>query len=104
MLICATAVALLFHTYLPPESYELFVKEFSIKYNITIGKMKTLYDCCSCILSIALSLIFFGTFVGVKWGTIICALVNGWLISSVGKVLEEKFYFKDAFPLRKKIM
>lgn len=100
LVICAIGVALLFHTYFPPEAYELFVKEISQKFNVQIGKTKTIYDCCSCVLGVILSLCFFGTFVGVKWGTIACAIINGWLIGRISQFLEDKFDFKDAFPLK----
>lgn len=100
---CSTGVAFLFHTYFPPEAYDLFVKETSQKYNIPIGKIKTIYDCCSCVFGVILSLCFFGGFVGVKFGTIICAVINGFLIGKIGKFLENKFIFKDALPLRDKL-
>jgi len=103
LVICSIGVALLFHTYFPPAAYELFVKELSSKYNMPIGKTKTIYDCCSCVLGVILSLCFFGTFVGVQWGTVVCALVNGWLIGRIGRFLEARFVFKDAFPLRERI-
>ena len=103
MATCSTGVALLLHTYLPPEAYELVVKEFSQKFGSSIGKTKTIYDCCSCVLGIALSLCFFGTFVGVKWGTILCALVNGWLIGQITHWLDCKFIWQDALSLRSKI-
>ncbi len=102
-LFCSTGVAFLFHTYFPPEAYELVVKEISRKYNTNIGKTKTIYDFCSCALAVILSLCFFGGFVGIKWGTFVCAVVNGFLISRIGKILENKFNFKDALPLRNKI-
>lgn len=102
---CTVAVALLFHTYLPPEAYELFVKELSQEFNITITKAKTIYDCCSCIISIIFSFCFFGfgVFIGIGWGTILCALVNGWLIGQISSWLEKRFIFKDALPLRNKL-
>lgn len=103
LLICAIGVALLFHTYLPSEAYELFVKEISQKFNITISKTKTMYDLISCVLSIALSFIFFGTFVGIKWGTVVCSLINGWLIGQISKFFKNKFIFKDALKLRSKL-
>jgi uncharacterized membrane protein YczE len=56
LIICAVGVALLLHTYFPPEAYELVVKELSEKFHGSIGKTKTIYDCCSCALSIVLSL------------------------------------------------
>ncbi len=103
LIICAVGVALLLRTYFPPEAYELMVKEFSQKFNMTIGKTKTIYDCCSCAMGIVLSLCFFRSFVGVKWGTILCAAVNGWLIGRISRFLENHFVWKDAFDLRKKL-
>lgn len=99
---CSVGVAFLFHTYFPPEAYELFVKEVSEKFGIPIAKTKTVYDCCSCLLGIVLSLVFFGTFVGVEWGTVLCALVNGWLIGRISHGLETVFEFRDALPLQKR--
>ena len=100
MIICAIGVALLLHTYFPPEAYELVVKELSSKFHGTIGKTKTIYDCCSCALSVVLSLCFFKTFVGVKWGTVVCAMINGWLIGKFSRLLERKFILKDALSRR----
>ena len=104
LVICAIGVALLLHTYFPPEAYELVVKELSQKFNGTVGKTKTIYDCCSCVFAIALSLCFFNSFVGVKWGTIVCAIINGWLIGKICGFLEKKFIFKDALSLREKLL
>lgn len=103
LIICAIGVALLLHTYFPPEAYELVVKELSAKFNITVGKTKTVYDCCSCVLAIILSVCFFRAFVGVKWGTIVCAIVNGWLIGRISRFLENKFVLKDALAWRSKL-
>ncbi len=102
-LFCSTGVSLLFHTYLPPEAYELFVKEISQKYGTDIGKTKIIYDCCSCVFAVILSLCFFGGFVGVKWGTFVCAIANGVLISQISKFLDKNFDFKDAISLREKL-
>lgn len=100
---CATGVALLFHTYFPPEAYELLVKEFSQKFGTDIGRTKTVYDCCSCVFSVVLSLCFFRAFVGISWGTFVCAALNGWLIGRIGRLLETKFDFRDALALREKL-
>jgi uncharacterized membrane protein YczE len=100
---CSSGVALLFHTYLPPEAYELFVKEIAQVSKMSIGKTKTIYDCCSCALAVILSLCFFGGFVGVKWGTVVCALINGHLIGRLSSLLERNFIFEDALALREKI-
>ena len=106
LLACGFGVACLFHTYLPPEAYELFVKEISAKYGTDIHKTKTIYDCVSCLAGVILSFAFFGfgRFEGVKWGTIVCAAVNGWLISRFSKWMEPRFDFKAALPALQEFM
>ncbi|MBP5161851.1 MAG: hypothetical protein ILP16_02605 [Spirochaetales bacterium] len=103
MVLCAIGISLFFHTYIAPEVYELFVKEVSSKFGVEIHKFKTGYDICSCLIGVILSFIFFGfgVFRGVKWGTIICALINGTLIGLCSKFLEQRFVFKDGLGLRK---
>lgn len=103
MLLCTGGVSLLFHTYISPEAYELFVKEVSAKIHMNINKFKTIYDCVSCVVAILLSFAFFGLwhFEGIKLGTIICALINGWMISRFTWIFERVFEFKDGLNLRK---
>lgn len=105
LFLTALGVAFFFETYFPPEAYELFVKELTAKTGANIGKVKTIYDCCSCLISIALSFAFFGLFhfEGVKLGTIFCALINGWLIGRFSHIMETKFELRDAFPWREKM-
>lgn len=100
---CSVAVSLFFHTYISPEAYELIVKEISQKFNCKITKVKTGYDCISVVIGIVMSFAFFGfgVFEGVKLGTIICALVNGFLIGRITRVLEHIFVFKNKFKLEK---
>lgn len=102
--LCAVGVSLLFHTYIPPEAYELFVKEIAARTGANIHAVKTAYDCASCAVGVALSFAFFGVgrFEGVKLGTILCALVNGPLIGLCSRGLEAAFDFRDALPLREK--
>jgi uncharacterized membrane protein YczE len=92
-----------FHTYISPEVYELFVKELSAKYGVDIHRFKTGYDCCSCVAGVCLSFAFFGfgRFEGVKWGTILCALINGWLIGRFTRLYESHWEFRDGLPLRR---
>lgn len=103
MLLCTGGVSLLFHTYISPEAYELFVKEVSAKTHMNINKFKTIYDCVSCVVAILLSFLFFGWwhFEGIKLGTIICALINGLMIGGFTKIFEAVFEFKDGLKLRK---
>lgn len=102
MLLCACGVSLLFHTYIPPEAYELFVKEIAEVLHMDIHRCKTIYDCTSCVISILLSFAFFGLwhFEGIKLGTAFCALVNGTLIGRCSCLFEAHFTFKDALPFR----
>ena len=99
---CTAGVSMIFHTYIAPEVYELFVKEVSAKYNINIHKFKTCYDCVSCLVGIVISFAFFGLwhFEGIKIGTIICALINGWTISRFTHFFEKHWEFKDGLKMR----
>ncbi len=100
--LCSLGVSLLFRSYFPPEVYELFVKEVARKFGRPIDKVKMVYDIVSCLVGVALSFIFFGfgVFVGVKWGTIVLAAVNGPLIGFISRGLDARFSFKDALPWR----
>jgi uncharacterized membrane protein YczE len=102
-LFCSIAVSLFFHTYFSPEAYELIVKEISAKTKADINKVKTAYDCISTLFAIVLSFIFFGfgVFRGVNWGTVICALINGFLISRFTKLFEHFFEFKNLLRIEK---
>lgn len=96
---CSFGVSLFFHTYIPPDVYELFVKEVSTRFGIKISRFKTFYDCTSCLVGIVLSFAVFGrwNFQAIGVGTVICAFINGPLIGLFSKMLEHSFEFKDAF-------
>lgn len=102
MLFCATGVSMMFHTYLSPEVYELFVKEVSGQFRININKFKTGYDITSCIIGLLMSFAIFGMgqFVGVSWGTIVCALVNGFMIGRFSAYYEKNWEFQDKLSWR----
>lgn len=95
MIICSIGVASLFHTYLAPEAYELMVKEIALKYQLDIGEVKTVYDLISLAVSVLMSFVFFGFghFEGVKLGTLITALVNGWMIGRISGWMDLHFTF-----------
>ena len=103
MLLCSIGVSLLFHTYISPEVYDLFVKEISAQWKMDIQKCKIAYDYISCFVAILLSMALFGLwrFEGVKLGTIFCALINGPVIGVCTKVFERFWTFQDRFPFRK---
>ena len=103
MVICAMGVAFFFRSYLAPEVYELFVKELARKTGTGMGKVKWIYDICSCVFAIAMSFCFFGLweFQGIGWGTAVVALVNGHIITFVGKLMDRHLQMTDLLPLRK---
>ncbi|MBR3870843.1 MAG: hypothetical protein IKJ17_05015 [Clostridia bacterium] len=103
MPLSSLGVALLFRTYIPPAAYELFVKEVSAKFKLNIHKFKSVYDYTSCIISIVLSFAFFGMwhFEGIKAGTLVCALLNGVLISVFTKIFDKIWFFEDYLKNRR---
>lgn len=103
MVICAVGVAFLFRTYITPEAYELFVMEVAEKYKKENHIVKMFYDCSSCLIAILMSFAFFGfmVFKGVNWGTVVCALINGWLIGKISNLLNNHLEFKDSLTIKK---
>ncbi len=103
MVTCSFGVSLVFHTYIPPEAYELFVKELSAKFGVNISVFKTCFDITMMLIGVAMSFAFFGLwhFEGVKVGTLICALCNGFIIGRFTKLLEARYEFRDGLKLRR---
>lgn len=103
LILGAASIAFFFKTYIAPEVYELLVKELALKYSRPTHRVKTVYDCVSCAVAVVMSFAFFGLwrFEGVKLGTVICALVNGWLIGRFTALYEKGFDFRDGLPWRK---
>lgn len=103
MIICAIGVAFFFRTYISPAAYELIVSEISASRQTDLGRVKIIYDLTSCAVAVLMSFLFFGFghFEGIKAGTIICAAVNGLLISFFNQKYDQLFAFKDRFGFRK---
>lgn len=101
-LLCAIGVAFIFKTYIAPEVYELFVKEVSRTKSIQIHKFKLAYDLISCVVAVVMSFAFFGwwSFEGIKWGTVVVAIINGGTIGLMSRGYEKVFEFKDRFELK----
>ncbi len=106
MVITSAGVAFFCRTYIAPEAYELFVEKVSERFHKPFHHCKTVYDCCSCLLSVILSFVLFGwgQFVGVSWGTVVCALINGTLIGLFEKLYDRLWRFEDRFPKFHRIM
>ena len=103
VLSCATGVAMVFHTYIPCQSYDYFVKRIAEVFHLSSRRVKTLYDLTCLVIALLLSFAFFGfgTFIGIHVGTIITAFINGTLIAWISGILEKHFVFEDKLPLRK---
>ncbi len=102
LVVCLAGLSFLFKTYIPLKSYDLFVVEISKKYKINISVVKTIYDISFLFISIAMSFAFFGMwqFKGVSIGTIITAIIGGYLVNIFIKLTDKLFVFKDAFKFR----
>lgn len=98
-LLTALSIALCFRTYLYPQVVDFFVVGISSHFKLNRGKFKTINDICFLAVSVVLSLCFFGKLVGIYYGTIILTLVNGPLISLMGRLFDRFFTVK---PLLKK--
>ena len=93
-------VAFMFHTYLAPEAYDLFVKELCNNFGFKTGRCKTIYDLCSLCVSLILTFVLFGGIKGLGVGTVICACFNGTLIGIYSHFMEKKCEFKDLLKMR----
>ncbi len=98
--LCSLGVSLFFKTYLAPGAYELFVKEVSLHYHLNMSRFKVVYDFVSCAVAVILSLAVFHSFFdhGIGLGTLLVALVNGFLIGLFSKFLDCHVDFFDRFP------
>lgn len=98
MIINSFGVSFYFRSYFPPQIYELFVKGLSEKFRIDMGKFKIGYDLTSCVVGLAMGLIFFGHIEGIGIGSVVCAFVNGVLIAFWCRVIDRFFDFSPRFP------
>ena len=94
-LLCALSIALMLRTYLPTAVYELFIKEVSGRFPVDLYRFKTGYDIASCLVAMAMSLLFFGQLRGIGVGSVVCALSNGLMIRSFAAFLEKHWEFRN---------
>ena len=97
VLLTSFSVALFFKTYLYPQVYDFFVKAVSLKYGIKLSVFKTCVDLTLLLMSTVMTLCFFGKFVGLNWGTLVMATLNGTIIGFFSKQLDRFFDFKPFF-------
>src|SRR5690625_1249698 len=75
-------------------SGEAFVKAISDKFNKNFGRVKVIFDISCVVISVILSLLFFKNILGTREGTLIAAVLTGFLVNIiVGKIKNplEKF-------------
>jgi len=75
-------------------SGEAFVKAISDKFNKNFGRVKVIFDISCVVISVILSLLFFKNILGTREGTLISAVLTGFLVNIiVGKIKNplEKF-------------
>lgn len=98
MLLTALSIAIFFRIYLYPQVYDFFVKGVSERFGLNRNKFKPINDLCYFIISVILSLVFFGGFKGIGIGTIVMTVCNGFLIAQIGKLLDKFVIFEPYFP------
>lgn len=103
MVMTSFSVSLMFQTYLYPQVWDFFVKGISTGFNLNINKFKIIYDFSMLILSLIMTLIFFGSIRGIGVGTIILTIFNGLIISGFNKLMSSHLTVKPFFPKAEKI-
>ncbi len=98
MVLTSIAVALSFKTYIYPQVYDFFVKEVPKRLKIKFSLFKTIFDISMLLVGTILTLILFKGFVGISWGTLIMAVVNGSIIGFFSKTYDKYFISKPLLP------
>lgn len=96
-LLTVIAVALSFKCYIFPQVNDFFVKGVTETFGYNQAKFKWIYDICFLTVSIIMTLVFFGRFEGIKFGTFILAVINGPLLALFSRIYDKYFNFKPAF-------
>ena len=97
VMLTAFSIALFFKTYLYPQVYDFFVKAVSERYKVKLSALKTGVDLSMLATSVIMSLCFFKKFVGIGWGTLIMAPIDGTLIGRFSRFLDKTCDFPPRF-------
>ena len=97
VLLTSFSVALFFKTYLYPQVYDFFVKAVSLRFGIRLSLFKTCVDLTLLLASTVMTFCFFGKPVGLNWGTLVMALVNGTVIGFFSGLLDRTCVFRPCF-------
>ncbi len=92
------SVALFFKTYFYPQVYDFSVKCVTARYHFKMFIVKTSVDFSMLGIGLIMTFCFFGKLVGIGWGTLVMAVLNGTIIDLFSKFLDHCFEFKPAFP------
>ncbi len=102
-LLTAFTVMLFFKSYIYPQVCDIFVKGISEKYGFNQTKCKRIYDACCLAVSVALTILLFGKFVGINWGTVVVTAVNGLLIGAFSRWYDKHIETTVLFPRFEKL-
>lgn len=97
-LITSFTVMLFFKSYIYPQVCDLFVKGIVEKYSLNKIKSKRIFDFSCLAVSIALTLVLFKGFVGIKWGTAVLTVCTSVFIGLFDKLYNKFFETKARFP------
>lgn len=98
VVLTSLSVAMFFRCYWYPQVYDFFVKGISERFSLNRTRFKQAFDLGCLAVSVTLSLLLFGKFVGVGVGTLIMACVNGFLIGWFSRLLDKWVEVKPRFP------
>lgn len=100
MVITGFAVALMLRTYIPPSTYEIFVREIAEAKGFDMNKLKLIFDASMLALTVVLMFLLLGGFKIDIIGplTVIAAFMNSVIIGFFGKILDKYCDFSPAIP------
>ncbi|MBE6764056.1 MAG: hypothetical protein E7553_06890 [Ruminococcaceae bacterium] len=87
MVLTSLSVALLFHVYIYPQVYDFFVKGVAARYQLNRTRFKQGFDASCLIVSAGMSLLLFGAFNGIGWGTLLMTVCNGVIIGFFDRLI-----------------
>ena len=91
-------MALFFKTYFYPQVYDFSVKCVTACYHFKTFVVKTSVDFTMLGIGLIMTFCFFGKLVGIGWGTLVMAVLNGTTIGLFSKLFDHFFELKSAFP------
>ncbi len=98
MVLTSFSIALLFRVYVYPQVYDFFVKGITARYHLPRTRFKQGFDAACLLLSTGMSLLLFGGFCGIGWGTLLMTVCNGFLIGLFDRWIAKAFAITPLFP------